>query len=288
MLLTVEHLTEYVYSVDAWDSFNELRLRPADDYRQTLIGFDLTVEPGTHLRNHLDYFGNMTHHFHKAHYHQELRIKALSKVSTYAIPLPHSCSASILPELRHRFFEYLAPTKRISLNENWLELFAVHPLAPTYELVSYLQDLTQYLRASFTYQPNSTTVDTPLRDFARTKTGVCQDYAHAMLALCRNEGIPVRYVSGYVHSNPYGDEYLVGSEGSHAWIEAFIPGSGWVGFDPTNGCLISEAHIKVAVGRDYDDVPPVRGLRRGGGFDSMNVQVQVRHAREEDLISSVV
>ncbi len=280
MLLTIDHLTEYHYPRPALDSFNELHLQPADDYRQTLLSFDLELDPDTPLRSHVDYFGNTTHHFHLANTHTVLRVQATAKVSTYMIPLPQPTFASMLPELRHRFFEYLAPTQRVPLNQDWLEPFNVRPLLPYYEIVSYLEYLTKHLKETLTYQTDSTDVNTTLADFAKTRTGVCQDYAHAMLAICRSEGIPARYVSGYVHSNPRGDETMIGAEGSHAWIETFLPGSGWVGYDPTNGCLINEAHVKIGVGRDYDDVPPFRGLRRGGGRETLEVTVKVRHARE--------
>jgi transglutaminase-like putative cysteine protease len=280
MILTIEHLTEYHYPKPAYDSFNELHLQPADDYRQTLVSFDLEVDPHTPMRSHKDYFENMTHHFHLADTHTLLKVRSKSKVSTYMIPLPQPTPAAILPELRHRFFEYLAPTKRVPLNQDWLEPFNVRPLLPDDELVGYLEYLTHHLKNTLTYQPESTDLDTTLAEFSQTRTGVCQDYAHAMLAICRGEGIPARYVSGYVHSNPRGDETMIGGEGSHAWIEAFLPGSGWVGYDPTNACLINEAHIKIGVGRDYDDVPPFRGLRRGGGRETLDVTVKVRHARD--------
>lgn len=284
MLLSIAHTTEYLYSEPAWDSFNELRLQPADDYRQTTLQFELDVAPSTALRNHLDYYGNMTHHFHLSSRHDSLRVTSSALVSTYPIPAPHPVPASILPELRHRFFEYLAPTQRVPLNQDWLGQFGAARLEPADEVSWYLRDLTAHLKARLIYQSNSTTVDTRLEEFAQTQTGVCQDFAHAMLAICRSVGIPARYVSGYVHSDPEGDEDMIGSEGSHAWVEAFLPGSGWVGYDPTNGCILSEAHAKLAVGRDYADVPPVSGLRRGGGRDSLNVTVAVRRAEREEAM----
>jgi transglutaminase-like putative cysteine protease len=286
MLLSIEHLTEYRYPTEAYDSFNELHLQPLDDYRQTLISFDLELEPNTPIRSHLDYYGNTLHHFHLANTHRSLRVLAKSVVSTYMIPLPQPLYAAVLPELRHRFFEYLAPTPRVPLNQDWLGIFEARDLFPDDEIVSYLEYLTKHVKQIFRYQPNSTHVHTPLADFAETRTGVCQDYAHAMLAICRSEGLPARYVSGYVHSHPTGDETMIGAEGSHAWIEVFLPGSGWVGYDPTNGCLINEAHVKIAVGRDYDDIPPVRGLRWGGGLESLHVEVRVRRAGEAALSHS--
>lgn len=276
MYLDIRHTTTYSYARPAWDSFNELWLRPADDYRQTLLAFELAISPGATVRDRRDGFGNLIHHFHLPGDHTELVIDARSSVVTYPVPAPLEVSARVLPDLRGRFFEYLAPTRRVPLNENWHRVFGALPLGADDGLVSYLDALNTYLHGRFVYAPAATDVNTPLTEFAGHNSGVCQDFAHAMLALCRAAGIPARYVSGYIHSNPRGDETLIGAEASHAWIEAFLPGSGWVGFDPTNGCPITEAHVKIGYGRDYDDLPPVRGLRRGGGGAGLEVTVQVR------------
>ena len=265
MVLNVSHTTEYTYTKPAWDSFNELRLRPADDHRQTMLEFDLLITPKAVVRSQRDFYGNLMHHFHLPFEHTHLLIKAVSKVVTYPTPEPHPVPAHVLPELRHRFFDFLAPTARVPLNHDWFGAFHALPLSKDDELVTYLDNMTRYLKNHFIYQSNVTHVDTPLLEFAREGRGVCQDYAHAMLALCRSAEIPARYVSGYVHSNPGGDEGMLGAEGSHAWVEAYLPGSGWTGFDPTNGCRATEAHVKIGFGRDYDDVPPVKGLRRGRG-----------------------
>ena len=276
MYLAIRHTTTYSYARSAWDSFNELWLRPADDYRQTLLAFELSVTPKPDLRSRRDSFGNLVHHFYLPSDHTELVVEARSSVVTYPLPTPTEVSAQTLPDLRHRFFEFLAPTPRVPLNENWHRVFGALPLNPGDGLVSYLGALNSYLHGRFIYAPNATDVNTPLTEFAAHNSGVCQDFAHAMLALCRAAGIPARYVSGYIHSSPSGDETLIGAEASHAWVEAFLPGNGWVGFDPTNGCPVTEAHVKIGYGRDYDDLPPVRGLRRGGGGATLEVTVQVR------------
>lgn len=276
MYLDIRHTTTYSYARPAWDSFNELWLRPADDYRQTLLAFELAISPGTTVRTRRDAFANLVHHFHLPGDHTELVIDARSSVVTYPVPAPLEVSAQVLPDLRGRFFEYLAPTPRVPLNENWHRVFGALPLGPGDGLVGYLGALNTYLHGRFVYAPAATDVNTPLTEFAEHNSGVCQDFAHAMLALCRAAGIPARYVSGYIHSNPRGDEAMIGAEASHAWVEAFLPGSGWVGFDPTNGCPITEAHVKIGYGRDYDDLPPVRGLRRGGGGAGLEVTVSVR------------
>ncbi len=280
MYLDITHTTLYRYSAPAWDSFNELWLRPADDYRQTLLAFELSISPKVTVRNRRDQFDNLIHHFHLPFEHQELSVTAHSSIVTYGTPPPLAVSARTLPELRHRFFEFLAPTARVPLNENWHRAFGALPLEPEGDLVRYLNAMNSYLHGRFVYAPNATDVNTPLTTFAQHSSGVCQDFAHAMLALCRSAGIPARYVSGYIHSNPRGDEQLIGAEASHAWIEAYLPGSGWVGFDPTNGCMITEAHVKIGYGRDYDDLPPVRGLRRGGGASSLEVSVRVRKSAQ--------
>jgi transglutaminase-like putative cysteine protease len=283
MLLSIEHATAYAYDGQAWDSFNELRLQPADDYRQTLLHFDVTVDPEASVRTRRDYYDNTVHHFHLPGRHPRMELRARSVVSTYGIPTPQVVPSELLPELRHRFFEYLSPTDRVPLNDDWLGIFGSVAIRPGDDVVTWITDLTAHLRRRLAYQSESTTVDTPLADFAKTQVGVCQDFAHAMLAICRSVGIPSRYVSGYVHANPSGDEAMIGAEGSHAWVEVYLPGSGWIGFDPTNGCIINQAHVKLAVGRDYDDVPPVRGLRRGATTESLTVEVAVRHTDPADL-----
>ena len=278
VLLRVRHVTRYAYDAPAWDSFNELRLRPSDDYRQTLHAFALKVRPAVELRSHRDPMGNLIHQFHVPQRHEALEIASTSLVETYPVPKPVPVPAPVLPGLRLRFFDYLAPTGRVPLDRDWHQELGALPLASGDDLVAYVDALTRYLRGRFRYAPNVTSVDTPLAEFVRHGSGVCQDYAHAMLAVCRTAGIPARYVSGYVHPHPHTDETLLGAEGSHAWVEAFLPGNGWVGYDPTNGCAVGEAHVKIAVGRDYDDVPPVSGLRRGGGKGALDVEVRVRHA----------
>lgn len=286
MHLKIEHTTRYRYASPSWDSFNELRLRPADDYRQTMLAFDLEIDPKPVLRSQLDRHGNAMHHFLLAEEHQELSITARSRVMTHEIPKPVPIGADVLPELRHRFFEILAPTSRVPLARNWFSAFGAIPLRPEDELVGWLGALNEYLHGRFMYRSDATHVNTPLDEFAAAGEGVCQDFAHAMLGLLRQAEVPARYVSGYVHAAPWGDERMIGAEGSHAWVEAFLPGSGWVGFDPTNGCMVTEAHVKIATGRDYDDVPPVRGLRRGGDHGDLEVEVAVRHAEGAPVLST--
>jgi transglutaminase-like putative cysteine protease len=270
--LTVVHLTEYRYPEPAWDSFNEVRLSPTEDHCQSLLSFALELSPDATVRSHLDYYGNRVDQFHIPEAHRRLAIQARSNVVTYPRPAPIPVAASSLVELLPRFFEFLAPTRRVPLDRDWALEMRAPALPPDGDVVQYLNGLTRHLHGFFTYRPDVTEIDTPIADFVRAGVGVCQDYTHAMLALCRMLGIPSRYVSGYLETSPGRN---LGSDASHAWVEAYLPGSGWVGFDPTNGVAVGQTYVKVGHGRDYDDVPPVKGLRRGGGTESLRVAVSV-------------
>jgi transglutaminase-like putative cysteine protease len=188
-------------------------------------------------------------------------------------PFPTSANALGLEAHRTTLFEYLCPSQRVPLlDPARLGYQALHPQS---DLLEYLMGLNAHIKGRFVYQTGATNVHTPLENFLAQGAGVCQDFVHTMLAVCRSQGIPARYVSGYVYA---GQEFL-GASATHAWLEAHIPGAGWVGFDPTNNVLETENHIKIGIGRDYDDVPPLHGLRRGGGLERLDVAVTV-HAQQ--------
>jgi len=281
--LAVVHLTEYRYPEPAWDSFNEVRLLPTNDHCQSLLSFALELSPDAAVHSHDDYYGNRVHQFHIPEAHVRLAIQARSSVVTYPRPAPIPVSADSLAELRPRFFEFLAPTRRVPLDRDWAAAMRAPALPPSGDVVDYLSGLTRHLHGFFTYRQEVTKIDTPIADFVREGVGVCQDYTHSMLALCRMLGIPSRYVSGYLETTP---GRTLGSDASHAWVEAYLPGSGWVGFDPTNGTVVGQTYVKVGHGRDYDDVPPVKGLRRGGGTESLRVAVSVLRDTEPDVSTS--
>ena len=137
-------------------------------------------------------------------------------------------------------------------------------------------DLTRHIKQEFTYDPDATQIDTPLVEVFANKRGVCQDFAHVMLSCLRSCKLPARYVSGYILNDPPpGKEKLVGSDASHAWIETWLPGIGWIGFDPTNGKLANTEFITIAWGRDYGDVTPLCGVVLGGGEHELEVRVTV-------------
>jgi len=188
-------------------------------------------------------------------------------------------AAESLGELRPRFFDFLAPTRRVPLDHDWAAAMQAPALPSDGDVVDYLSRFTRHLHEFFTYRQDVTEIDTPLSAFVEAGVGVCQDYTHAMLAVCRMLGIPSRYVSGYLETAP---GRTLGADASHAWVEAYLPGSGWMGFDPTNGTTVGQSYVKVGHGRDYDDVPPVKGLRRGGGTENLRVAVSVRRTPDAD------
>src|SRR5207244_991989 len=210
----VVHVTEYRYPEPAWDSFNEVRLSPTDDHAQSLLSFELELSPEATVRSHLDYYGNRAHQFHIAEAHRRLAIEARSSVVTYPRPAPVEVAADSLAELKPRFFEFLAPTPRVPLEQDWGAAMRAPALAPDGDLFEYLARLTRHLHDFFTYRPNVTEIDTPMAEFVRARAGVCQDYTHVMLALCRRIGIPARYVSGYLET---GAGLTLGSDASPAW-----------------------------------------------------------------------
>jgi transglutaminase-like putative cysteine protease len=271
----IRHVTEYQYSETASDSFNELRLKPAQTDNQSLLGFKLTLQPPAPTTERTDYYGTKVYSFHLAGRHSALRIETSATVVTHRKPLPQPVPALSLKLARDQWVEYLAPSQQIPAGD-WAARLEYPALNDSTDLLEYLMGLNARIKTRFEYRSGATRIGTPLEEFLRLGAGVCQDYAHLMLAVCREAGIPARYVSGYV----YAGADFIGAEATHAWVECYLPGSGWVGFDPTNDVLAGESHIRIGHGRDYADVPPLRGLRRGGGVEHLEVAVTV-HAQEQ-------
>lgn len=271
MRAEVRHITEYQYGQPAWDSFNEVRLCPEAGARQDLRSFHLLVQPdaGT-VTTHRDYFGSLIHHVHVHERHQRLRIEAQALVITRPLAPLMAAPLAALDELRGEVTEFLVPSPRVPEGP-WARVFGVSPPQPHEDLSAFMTGLTTQLHRDFTYAPGATSVSTTLAQFAQDRRGVCQDYTHALLGICRSLGIPARYVSGYLYS---GGE-MIGADATHAWAEILMPGQGWVGFDPTNDMLAGEKHIKIGHGRDYPDVSPVRGTYYGGGEARLTVEVRV-------------
>jgi len=277
MLLHLIHRTTFVYGGDARDSFNEVRLRPCDDENQACRQFSLRVSPESAVRDYTDFHGNTVHFFDVPEGHARLVIEAESEVETVpdasrAAPAPVGFDALAASPEREMQAEFLADSRYVPLApEIWREVQDVLS-GGRGDVWGDAVRLGRHIHSTFKYRPKTTGVTTAATDALKLRAGVCQDFAHVMLGMCRCAGLPARYVSGYFLNV----DRLPGEvEASHAWVEVFVPGQGWLGFDPTHNRSSDERYIKVGVGRDYADISPVSGTYRGAPTLSLDVDVKV-------------
>jgi transglutaminase-like putative cysteine protease len=278
----IRHTTTYTYASAASYSANQIILYPIIDETQTPINQQIDITENPIVAKHTDYFGNSVGTFTLIEPHTQLIIDSTLTIETKPRPKP------IIYQ---------------STQEQWQELYAkvVHlPYADFLKIEHFksrneLQQLIDsrnptkynpYQVAAFfckqvfeqcTYIKGVTTVETTLDEIWQSKQGVCQDFAHLMLALLRLVNIPARYVSGYICPNNNG---MRGDGATHAWVEAYLPFYGWLGFDPTNNCIANEKHVKLAVGRNFSDCSPIKGTYRGGREHILEVQVSVQYTDE--------
>ncbi|HWA31207.1 MAG TPA: transglutaminase family protein, partial [Rhizomicrobium sp.] len=173
-------------------------------------------------------------------------------------------------------YDLLEPSKFADITPALAGFMAERGLErPQGDVLSALRHLNKTIHDSFDYEIGITDAYSPIDEALSAKRGVCQDFAHIMIAIARSWGIPARYVSGYLHHRKKGEDRS-GDDATHAWVEAFLPSLGWIGFDPTNDILAGERHIRVAVGRDYADVPPTRGTYKGGADSELAISVSVQ------------
>ena len=277
----VRHLTKFTYKSEVSESIMETRMHPRSDQSQRCLTFQLSVTPRCRVFSYRDHHANHVHHFDIPGPHSQLVIVAESVVETQAqAELPQSLSNGAWDELDRLvaegdFWEMLLPSTFATPTATLNELAAELDVRRKDDPLSVLHTLNKQLYEHFDYKPNTTRADSPIDHALRSKAGVCQDFAHIMTTLLRTElRIPCRYVSGYLfHGGGAHDR----SEASatHAWVEAFLPELGWVGFDPTNDLVVGDRHIRTAIGRDYADVPPTHGIFRGRTKSELTVAVRV-------------
>lgn len=285
MFYNIRHLTRFRYAAPVRESLMELHMHPRSEGPQRCMGFEVNVTPRARVQSYRDYLGNVVHHFDVPGPHRQLTITAEAMVDVEAIPvLPMRLDFGAWEQLdadiaERDFWEMLAPSQFAQWTSAIEEFAAELKLPANGEVrerdpLELLFDLNSAIYRAIEYVPKSTRVDSPVDDALRNRKGVCQDYAHIAIALVRRLGIPCRYVSGYLFHRA--DAKTRSTEGAtHAWIEAYLPGIGWAGFDPTNNILASDTHVRTAVGRDYADVPPTRGVFKGDASSELTVAVRV-------------
>lgn len=262
-------------------------MQPLSEGPQRCLKFDLSLRPAARASSYRDHLGNAVQHFDIPGRHTQLVITAKSLVETSPRPEP---PPSLGPEAWDEldalvaggdYWDMLMPS-RFACQTDALRDFARElDVRRRDDPLTVLRELNTAIYNAFDYVPQSTSVDSPIDEALGARKGVCQDYSNIMIALARHMRVPCRYVSGYLfHRVEYNDRSA--QDATHAWVEALLPGLGWVGFDPTNNLLAGERHIRVAVGRDYADVPPTRGVFKGAAESELSVAVQVKPAEEPD------
>jgi len=282
MLLRICHTTRFEYQMPAYASHNEVRMKPLDGSRQRCLQFELEITPNASTFEYDDYYGNRVHEFSIHDRHPALTVTAKSLVERMPGPQPPAIPTPFGEYLledhaRNRIeYDFLSASRHVPFSEPMRKFFWLAKPDPSEDVAAYANRIVAFIRDQFVYEPGMTKVQSTADEILSVGGGVCQDFAHLTIGVLRLAGIPVRYVSGYLAPAANSAVESVGAQASHAWLEAQLPGLGWTGFDPTNGCMVDERHIRVAIGRDYSDVPPMRGVYRSqGGKQVMSVELQI-------------
>ncbi|HYK51476.1 MAG TPA: transglutaminase family protein, partial [Terriglobales bacterium] len=260
---------------------------------QRCLTFHLAVSPRCRVFAYRDHVGNNIHHFDIPGQHSYLVIVAESLLDVQpALEIPSSLPPDAWAEADAMvqmgdYWENLLPSEFAEPTPLLLELANKLEVERRDDPLTLLRELNQRLYDYFDYVPKSTKVDSPIDEAIQSRQGVCQDFAHVMIALVRNLGIPCRYVSGYLYRRAQDHDRSV-VDATHAWVEAFLPPLGWVGFDPTNCLLAGDRHIRTAIGRDYADVPPTRGIFRGHTASDLSVAVRVTASEDAPELDQIL
>ena len=275
MRLQIRHTTVFRYAELINEAYTEMRLRPLETAGQRCYRFSLTTEPRGEVMSYLDRYGNQVHHFDTLQSHQQVVVTASSDVET---PSSFRPEFQELPPLDR--YDFLAPTDYAPGNGRIGEFARGHLVAD--DPLRTARGLMDAIYRRLVYDPEATDVKTRAPEVLEIGRGVCQDFAHLMLAATRCLGIPARYVSGYLYSPQVVNERkeagiaIPANAASHAWVDVYLENHGWLSLDPTHNCEQTAEYVRVATGRDYADVPPTRGIYKGSAREELEVRVEVR------------
>ena len=287
----IEHVSRYAYTAPVQRCAMLLCIEPRNDGGQRLRGFEIETRPRVFLSRETDSFGNARHVLDINRSHEALEIIARSSVEISPAPaVPDWAGTGAWEEIHanHGSFlewDFTHPSPLIPASRALGSFVNRHEIAPDDDPLESLLLLSDTLYRNLRYVPGSTTAESSVDHILESDHGVCQDYAHAMIAVARSWGIPSRYVSGYLFDTGRSD-HQAADNASHAWVECRLPNLGWIGFDPTNGSLATETHVRIAAGRDYRDVSPTRGVIRGGRQSTLEVDVCIRSTEAEPAAAS--
>jgi len=282
MRYRITHTTEFLYEAPVGLCYNEARLLPRALPHQKVIAASLGITPPPRDRfDRLDFFGNRTSYFSIQEPHDTMVVTATSEVDVSAPVLPAAGSLPAWELVRERLrndlegMSYTLESPMVAVDAQLLD-YARPSFTPGRAIDEAVADLMQRIYTEFTYDPEFSSIATPLRDVMEHRSGVCQDFAHLAIGCLRSHGLAARYVSGYIETlPPPGKEKLVGADASHAWFSVSVPGVGWIDYDPTNNHRPRDQHITLAWGRDFADVTPLKGVAYGGGEHELKVAVDV-------------
>lgn len=281
----IHHVTKYTYPEPVRDSANKIMLYPLKDDFQEVQQQRISITGEPNVEVFKDYYGNETGSFMNVQPHAELRIDSTISVVTKA----RNWTSPAMPVAEQwqqlESLQFAVPYIDFLKQEKFAALQAVRSVLEPYSdhhqgIFELSQELNHFVYEHFQYIKGVTSVETTLDEIWELKAGVCQDFAHMLLAMLRLLKIPARYVSGYVCPK---DQSLRGEGATHAWVEAFIPAMGWVGLDPTNDCVVNDLHVRLAIGRNFTDCSPVKGTYKGTAKQTLEVGVSVEY--EDGVIS---
>ena len=275
----IRHITRYIYEQPVRDSANQVILFPLEDEHQDVIKQDITITGEPHVEMFKDYYGNTIGSFTYAEPHIELVIDSKIDVVVHHKKMPADIDP---PEKQWQNLQGLRYTypyidfikqERFEAVEELRNLPVIINNKTLTPLAAALQ-LNEYIYQNFSYNSAVTDVETTIDEVWKLKAGVCQDFAHVLLVMLHMIDIPARYVSGYVCPNKNG---MRGEGATHAWVEAYIPFYGWLGLDPTNNCMVNDLHVRLAIGRSFSDVSPVKGTYKGTSQHTLEVGVTISY-----------
>ena len=265
MKLEIVHATRYRYSGPIAESMMEVRLRPMDGNGQRCLEFHLELSSGVEARSYLDGYGNNVHYFNLIRPHTSLTVTSRSVVRTGG-----ARDADPGEDLVHDYLRFRSPVKDVPGIRQLASRHAIADPSSGSSVEQALDELTLAVSREFAYDRAVTNVYSSVDEVLALRAGVCQDFAHLFIAVARTMGVAARYVSGYIHAQG------AATTASHAWAEAWVPGLGWVGYDATHPVRAAEHHVRLAVGRDYTDAAPTRGIYIGSASGAMEVSVRTR------------
>jgi len=284
----VKHKTTYRYSYPVSLSYHNMHLKPRDwSGIQHISNFSMEIEPNPmDFSERTDFFGNFAQSFSIQEPHEEFTILTQFEARVISNPPPIDQLSITCAQVRNALhgdtstrmlhaLQYIYPSQ-LTRSDNEITEWATRFFPDKRPFMEGVLELNQTLKAEIKFDATATEVNTTVSDFFKLKKGVCQDFAHLMITALRSQDLPARYVSGYILTFPKeGEERLEGADASHAWVSVFVPGYGWIDIDPTNNLVVDDQHIRIAAGRDFNDVSLIKGSVTGGGDTKIDVEVTV-------------